>query len=35
MRDGEVVGLVRGSDVLRWVALHRDLAARPPVDLRA
>jgi Zn-dependent protease len=35
LRDGQVVGLVRGSDVLRWVALHRDLATRPPVDLRA
>lgn len=35
LREGQVVGLVRGSDVLRWVALHRDLAARPPVDLRA
>lgn len=26
VRNGQVVGLVRGSDVLRWVTLHRDLA---------
>jgi Zn-dependent protease len=36
LRGGQVVGLVRGSDVLRWVTLHRDLAgAQRPDDLRA
>lgn len=36
VRGGQVVGLVRGSDVLRWVTLHRDLAgAQRPDDLRA
>jgi Zn-dependent protease/predicted transcriptional regulator len=37
--NGQVVGLVRGSDVLRWVMLHRDLASTDPggrgPDLRA
>jgi Zn-dependent protease len=35
VREGQVVGLVRGSDVLRWVTLHRDLAVQAPKDLRA
>jgi len=35
VRDGQIVGLVRGQDVLRWVTLHRDLAAQAANDLRA
>jgi Zn-dependent protease/CBS domain-containing protein len=35
VQGGQVVGLLRGSDVLRWVTLHRDLAAAGPNDLRA
>jgi len=35
VQGGRVVGLLRGSDVLRWVTLHRDLAAAAPNDLRA
>jgi predicted transcriptional regulator len=35
VRDGQFVGLVRGSDVLRWITLHRDLAKHSSEDLRA
>jgi Zn-dependent protease/predicted transcriptional regulator len=34
LRDGTVVGLVLGSDVLRWITLHRDRATPDRADIR-
>jgi len=35
VHEGQVVGIVRGSDVLRWVTLHRNLAGQRANDLQA